>query len=203
MATERPGTRMDAERERGLVVRARTDPAAYGELFDFHLPRVYGFIARRVGDRASAERICSATFQRGREAVEAGTLREASLGGWLVRVAATAIADQAGRADQGPADGMRSGDRAAPDAERSAALVGDDAATAVFAAALDRDDLRRGLARITEPQRRILVLKFLDGLTPAELCTALGISATTLDVRLNRALRALHTASAGRATHAA
>jgi hypothetical protein len=41
---ERDGaSRMAADRERALVVRAREDCAAFAELYDFYLPRIYGF----------------------------------------------------------------------------------------------------------------------------------------------------------------
>ena len=42
-----PG-RMDPTRERALVDRARVDASAFGELYDFYLPRIYGFVARRL-----------------------------------------------------------------------------------------------------------------------------------------------------------
>src|SRR5262245_43048080 len=48
MAGELHGTRMDAAREQALVADARADAAAFGELYDFYLPRIYGFVARRV-----------------------------------------------------------------------------------------------------------------------------------------------------------
>jgi RNA polymerase sigma-70 factor (ECF subfamily) len=204
MANDRPGSRMDPERERGLMTRARTDSAAFGELFDYQLPRIYGFVARRVGDRAAVEQITASTFQRGLEATQAGTLKDgSSFGGWLIRIAASAIVDQATRVGRDVPDGVRAGDLDEPGTEREETLVGDEVATAAFAAALDRDDLRQGLRRITEPQRRVLVIKYFDGLSSAELCSALGVSAITLESRLQRALRALDQASTGRGSNAA
>jgi RNA polymerase sigma-70 factor (ECF subfamily) len=58
---------MAADHERGLVVRAREDAAAFAELYDFYMPRVYGFVYRRVQDRCVAEDITSMTFQRALE----------------------------------------------------------------------------------------------------------------------------------------
>jgi len=203
MANDRPVSRMDPERERGLIARARTDSAAFGELFDYHLPRIYGFVARRVGDRETVEQITASTFQRGLDAARAGTVKDGSFGGWLIRIAASAIVDQATRSQQDIPAGVRAGDVVEPDAERGRALVGDEVATTAFAAALDRDDLRRALRRITEPQRRVIVLKYFDGLSTPELCAALGVSSTTLDVRLQRALRALEQATTGRGSNAA
>lgn len=194
---------MDPERERGLVVKARTDAEAFGELYDYYLPRVYGFVARRVGERGVAEELTATTFQRGLETVRAGTLRNDAIGGWLYRVAANAIVDRARRAEQDVPPGVRASDVAEPDAERREPLVGDEVATTAFATALDRDELRRALGRLTEAQRRIVVLKFFDELSPAELCAALGVSPATLTVRLDRALRGLHLAMAGKGSHAA
>lgn len=203
MANERTGSRMDLERERGLVVRARTDAEAFSELYDFYLPRVYGFVARRIDDRATAEEITAITFQRGLETIRSGTIRNDAFGGWLYRVAASAIVDRARRAERDLPPGVRVGDLDEPDVERRQPLVGDEVATAEFAAALDREQLRTALRRLTEPQRRILVLKYFDDLSTPELCTALGVSAGTLAIRLQRALRALHQAVPGKSTHAA
>ena len=194
---------MDPERERGLVVKARLDADAFGELYDYYLPRVYGFVARRVGDRTIAEELTATVFQRGLETIQAGTLRTEVIGGWLYRVAASAIVDRAQRSTQELPAGVRASDLAEPDAERREPLVGDEVATTAFAAALDRDELRRAMARLTEPQRRIVVLKFFDELSTTELCGALGVSPATLAVRLDRALRALHLAVAGKSSHAA
>jgi RNA polymerase sigma-70 factor (ECF subfamily) len=194
---------MDPERERGLVVKARSDAQAFGELYDYYLPRVYGFVARRVGDRKVAEELTATVFQRGLETLRAGTLRTDAIGGWLYRVAASAIVDQAQRSGQELPPGIRASDLAEPDAQRREPLVGDEIATTAFAAALDRDELRRALARLTEPQRRIVVLKFFDELSTSELCAALGVSPATLTVRLDRALRALYLAVAGKSSHAA
>lgn len=177
-----------------MVVRARVDAEAYGTLYDHYLPRVFGFVARRVTDRVAAEEITATTFQRGLEAIRAGTLRSETLGGWLFRVAASAIVDRDQRAERTIPDGVRVGDVAEPGTERREPLVSDAVATAALAAALDDDGLRRAFARLTEPQRRVVVLKYLDDLTDLELCGALGVSSATLTVRLERALRALNTA---------
>ncbi len=194
---------MDPERERGLVVRARVDAEAYGVLYDHYLPRVYGFVARRTSDRAAAEEITATCFQRGLEAIQAGTLPTEALGGWLFRVAAQAVVDRPRRPEGADPAGVRAGDMAEPGAERPEGLVGDTVATALFAAALDRDELRAGLRRLTEPQRRVVILKYFDDLSDPELCGALGVSAAQLGVRLERALRALNAVLAGTGVHAA
>ena len=39
MVAELAVTRMDSDRERALVERSRSDASAFGELYDFYLPR--------------------------------------------------------------------------------------------------------------------------------------------------------------------
>jgi RNA polymerase sigma-70 factor (ECF subfamily) len=174
---------MDPGRERRLVARVRDDVAAFGELYDFYLPRVYGFIFRRVQDRCVAEDLTSMTFQRALENVRRADFRNESFGGWLYRVAANVAVDHARR-------------------DRRFVSLGDlgqddepgDLALDALAAALDRDQLRRALTSLPAGHRELLVMRFYDDLDTAELCAAFGCSRETLAVRLHRALRALRDA---------
>ncbi len=199
----RSSSRMDLDRERILVTRAAVDPVAFGELYDFYLPRVYGFVLRRLGDRALAEDLTAATFERALAALRSGTFRNDSFGGWLYRVAANAVVDHVRRQRRFvPILGTPSaGETALP--ERNGGDLGDDRALAALAAALDRLELRRALLGLPEAQRRLLVLRFLDELTTDELCAVLGCTRGAFAVRLHRALRALRAALNGESTDAA
>lgn len=198
------GTRMDPERERALAARSRFDASAFAELYDFYLPRIYGFVARRVGDRAVAEDVTSTVFERALATLRRGDFRNESFGGWLYRVAANAIVDHVRRTRRTVPlavgrDRDVNGTAATPD-ERS---MGDAAAAAAFAAALDRDTLRRALGRLPQQHREVIVLRFFDGLEIDELCAALGCSRPTFAVKLHRALRALRGVMAQETTDAA
>lgn len=194
---------MESAREQALVAGARADAAAFGELYDFYLPRIYGFIARRVEDRAVAEDLTATTFERALGAVRREDFRNASFGGFLYRVAANAVIDHARRDRRTIPLGIRAGDLDEGDDRRAAETIGDEAATRAFAAAIDRDVLRRALQRIPDAQRRVIVLKYFDGLDVEELCAALGCTRQTLAVKLHRALRALRASLDQEATDAA
>jgi RNA polymerase sigma-70 factor, ECF subfamily len=60
----------------------------------------------------------------------------------------------------------------------------------------DRDQLERGLRRLTDDQRTILTLSFFLGLTSAEMAEALDIPAGTVRSRLHYAIEALRAAVA-------
>jgi RNA polymerase sigma-70 factor (ECF subfamily) len=198
---------MDPAREQALVARARADVAAFGELYDWYLPRIHGFIARRVEDRAVTEDLTATTFERALGAIRRADFRNESFGGFLYRVAANAIIDNARRSRWTVPLGTRAGDYADLDGDERAgrddATLGDDAATRAFASALDRDVLRRALLQLPEAHRRVIVLKYFDGLELDELCAALGCSRATFAVKLHRALRALRAAMTVETTDAA
>lgn len=175
---------MPTERERALVARARDNAAAFGELYDFYMPRVYGFVYRRVRDRAVAEDLTSVTFQRALENVRRTDFRNESFGGWLYRVASNALVDH-----------VRRDRRHVPMANIEEETPGDLALDAL-AAALDRDQVRRALKSLPDNHREVLVLRYYDDLDPVEICAVLGCSRETLAVRLHRAIRALRTALA-------
>ena len=200
-------TRMDPAREQALVARARADVAAFGELYDWYLPRIHGFIARRVEDRAVTEDLTATTFERALGAIRRADFRNESFGGFLYRVAANAIVDNARRSRWTVPLGTRAGDYADLDGDERAgrddATLGDDAATRAFASALDRDVLRRALLQLPEAHRRVIVLKYFDGLELDELCAALGCSRATFAVKLHRALRTLRAAMTVETTDAA
>jgi RNA polymerase sigma-70 factor (ECF subfamily) len=191
MPSDADGTRMDPARERALVARARADSAAFGELYDFYLPRIFGFVARRVEDRSVAEDLTATAFERALGAVRGVNFENASFGGFLYRVAFNAVVDHARRARQTIPLSVRASDLD-DDAERDGSeRIGDDAAAGAFTAAIERDALRRAIRRLPGHHQQVLALRYFDGLEPQELSVALGCSRQTLAVKVHRALRAL------------
>ena len=185
---------MESAREQVLVAGARADAAAFGELYDFYLPRIYGFIARRVEDRDVAEDLTATTFERALGAVRRDDFRNASFGGFLYRVAANAVIDHVRRDRRSIPLGVRASDLdEGEDDRQTAESLGDESASRAFAAAIDRDTLRRAMVRLPDVHRRVIILKYFDGLEVDELCAALGCSRQTFAVKLHRALRALLT----------
>jgi RNA polymerase sigma-70 factor (ECF subfamily) len=202
-------TRMDPARERDLVARARADPSAFGELYDYYLPRIHGFILRRVREASVAEDLTATTFERALGVVRRDDFRNDSFGGWLYRVAGNAVVDHVRRDRRSVPLGIRAGDGLGDDEHigspngRGNHELGDEAAAGAFAAAIDRDVLSRALLLIPPEQRRVIVLRFVDGLDPAEMAVILGCSRSTVAVRVHRALRALRDVMPGESTDVA
>lgn len=190
------------ERERSPVLAPRVDAAAFGKLFDADLPRIYEFFARRVEDRAVAEELASSTFERALGAFRGGEIR-ASFGGFLYRVAASAVVDHARRRRKPIPRETRASDHDAVGDREAAAAIANDAATRAFAAAIDRSRLRQAFTRLSDEDRNLVVLRYLDGLEIDELCAVTGATRQALAVNLHRALRALRSSIDREATDAA
>jgi RNA polymerase sigma-70 factor, ECF subfamily len=170
---------------------ARPDSAALGKLIDRYLPLVYSFVARRVDERSQAEELTARTLERALEAGLEEDLDMTALDGFLYRVAATAVVDRARRGRRAIPSHVRAGDLDAGDDRAVAEAMADEEATRLFAASIDRDRLRRAFVRLPDAQRRVIVLRYFDGLEADEMCAALACSRSALAVDLQEALRAL------------
>src|SRR5215470_11609321 len=110
-ATRRPGKKAAPPREdsshkadptsqadeRSLVEAAQSDPAKFDALYELHFERVYGFVAGRTRDRATAEDVTSEVFHKALAHLPRYEWRGVSFAAWLLRIAANAIVDQAKR----------------------------------------------------------------------------------------------------------
>jgi RNA polymerase sigma factor (sigma-70 family) len=170
-----PDDPSDAE----LWQRVRDDDAdAFGLLFERHGARIHGHALRRTADPATAEDVTAVVFLevwRRRHDVD---LHQPSALPWLYGVAGNVIG-RWHRSRRRHASALeRLGSLPAP----SPALVEIQAAAAADAAAVvDR------IRRLPRRERDVLVLSVWEGLTHAEIATALDTTVGTVKSRLSRA----------------
>lgn len=154
----------------------RGDHAAFAELIGARIGRLYGAAALMTGDPMTAE-----------DAVQAGLilawrdlprLREpARFDAWVRRIVINACRDDLRRRRRHPSTPLTDAfDRSVPDA---------------FHATAARDEIQRGLARVTDDQRAILTLRFYLDLPLDEIASVLSIPLGTVKSRLSRATDAL------------
>ena len=163
-----------------LMRAANTDPAHFGTLFDRHFAAVYRFCERRVG-RDLAEDLAGETFRRAFEALDSYDLSRPSALPWLYRIALNLVRDA-----------LRA--RAAEDRAyaRLHALFGtgwpseDDQAARRAEARADLAVLARLLLAEPEEDVEALFLHVWDGLSYADVATALGVPVGTVRSRLSR-----------------
>ncbi|HEU5149643.1 MAG TPA: RNA polymerase sigma factor [Iamia sp.] len=167
-----------------VIVRSRTEPAVFGEVFDRHADAVFGFFARRV-PRSEVPDLVAETFRLAFDTRARFDAERVRARPWLYGIATNVLRHHLRGARRHQAAHLR---LAAPpdDAEGGEAAVVDavDAAASwpAVAAALDR---------LAEIDREALLLLAWDDLSYAEIAEATDVPVGTVRSRLNRARRQL------------
>lgn len=173
-----------AEPEQLLINQARTDPAAFHELYQQYFPRVYGYVAYRVGRREDTEDIVSETFMKVVEGLAHFEYRgEGSFAAWLFRIAHNMVNSfyrrRPNRQEALPLDEL-------PDVQ-SMGLPPDQAL-------LQKEKFARlqYLISTLAPRRQeVITLKFYGGLKNNEIATILELDERTVASHLCRAIEDL------------
>jgi RNA polymerase sigma-70 factor (ECF subfamily) len=151
--------------EKLLVQRARSDPAAFGPLYERYVDQIYRYCYQALGDRESAEDATSQTFAKALAALP--KYRDNSLRGWLFTIARNSVTDIRRRRPMVAIDD-------------ASALFDADASPEEQAVARDaRRQLRGALVQLTPDQRDVVELR-LVGLKGVEIAVALGKPASAV-----------------------
>ena len=79
--------------DRLLVEAAQADPARFVEIYERYVDRIYAFVSRRAGNRATAEDITSHVFEQAFATIGRFEWRGLPVSVWLFRIASNALAD--------------------------------------------------------------------------------------------------------------
>lgn len=86
-------TFMDLQKEEQLVLKAQTDPKAFGILYDRYYPQIFKYILRRVTDIESAQDITSQTFFKALKNITKFQWQNIPFSSWLYRISSSEIAN--------------------------------------------------------------------------------------------------------------
>jgi RNA polymerase sigma-70 factor (ECF subfamily) len=175
----------DLTEEAAIVEQARTDPDAFGRLYDEHLPGVYAFLYRRCHSHQDAEDLTAQTFHRALERLDTFEWRGVPFRAWLFRIAHNALIDYY-RRHRGALslDGL--GDAGfEPPGEDGRVIDGE----------LERDEQVDAawvaVAELPPMQRRAVTLYFAHGLSHAEVGRTIGRSEAATKQLVYRAIKTL------------
>jgi len=173
-----------SEDEARLIKRAKKgDPTAFSEIYDRHQPAIYRYIFYRVEDVATAEDLTSEVFVRLVENIERFTYRGRPLLAWLYTIARNLITDHHRHAG------------------RSLPLFQDEQQTQLAGEVVDPEKtverkltqhrLVAAISCLTEGQRDVILLRFVEGLDNATVAQTLGKSVGAVKALQHRALASL------------
>lgn len=155
---------------------------AFEELYRSSRDDLYAYVAGMLRDRAAAEDVTAAAFERAYCKRRRFDPRRGTARAWLFVIARNAALDELRRR------------------RRQAALLvePEDALAEPVSGVAERSERRAALARALdglEPsERELVVLKFFSGLTNPEIARVLGISDTNAGTRLHRVISKLREA---------
>jgi RNA polymerase sigma-70 factor (ECF subfamily) len=168
--------------ERLLLERAREyDPEALGEIYDGYSEKIYYYIYRYLGETRLAEDLTAQVFLKLLEAIKASQGPRTHLSAWLYRVAHNLVVDHFRRRPQAESLPLEEELVAAPED-----------VTVVMEKKLAQQQLRAAISHLTVDQQQVIVLKFFEGLSNAEVGQVLGKTEGAVKSLQHRALNALH-----------
>ena len=179
----------DETEERRLVEAAQQDRAYFGDVYERYFELVYGYVARRVRDRATTEDLTSEVFRKALANIDRFKWTGAPFGAWLVRLASNVIADRAKRQAQA---GVR-----VDEASLTIGLMPGDAANSTQSQQVQLEDAERRawvirkVDELPDDQRRVVRLRFAEEKSIGEIAAELGRSEGAVKQLQFRALQSL------------
>ena len=168
--------------ESALVELAKTDKAAFGELYSRYLNKIYSYVYHRTGNAHDAEDLTAKVFMRAMAHIAAYVDRGLPFQAWLYRIAHNMVAnwhrDQSRRKiialDDYVAHTLNSEEpeRLAEEADEEARLIA-------------------AVRRLPEERQQLLLLKFIERLSNAEIGQIMGRTEGAVKSLYHRTLLAL------------
>ena len=159
-----------------LALAARSDPDAFGLLYERHKLAVYRYLRARTRTDDDAGELTAIVFERALNAIPRYRPRGGGFVAWLIRIARNAAVDSHRRASAEPL----AFDVSDPGCVRGPedAVLADEA----------RSALLQSVAGLPPAQREVVVLRYAAGLTAREIGVVIGRSDQAAQKLLSRAL---------------
>ncbi|MCA9391669.1 sigma-70 family RNA polymerase sigma factor [candidate division WWE3 bacterium] len=172
--------------ERALVRQAKADAEAFGVLYDRYLEKIYTYIFYRVRNQQDAEDLTAKVFHKALDHIQSYEDRGYPFSAWLYRIAHNMVANY-------HRDSKRKNERTLPLTDwvttflpsrkkgPHQSLVDD----------LERQALLDAIQRLPPDRQQLILLKFIDELTNAEIGDIMGRTEGAIKSLLHRTLIAL------------
>jgi RNA polymerase sigma-70 factor, ECF subfamily len=165
-----------------LIQRAVSgDPGAFAVLYDTYVEQIYRFVFFRVGVEQTAEDLTSQVFLKAWDNLSSYQIRGLPFRAWLFRIARNNVIDY-----------YRTYKETTP-LEPSALAKPDPGAEVAdqVEQQLQAEELRLALQQLTEDQRQVLTLRFIEGLSTEEIAKVIGKRQGAIRALQMRGLQAL------------
>lgn len=165
-----------------LVARAcQGDKAAFGDLYERLLDDIYRYVYYRVSSQEDAEDLAETVFLKAWQGLPNYKPEGAPFTAWLYRIAHNTVVDH-----------YRTHKTAEPLADHPYLPDKRESVEAQVFSQTEIEQLKARLQEMTPIHQEVLVLRFINELSPAETAAALDKSNGAVRVLQHRALKELH-----------
>jgi RNA polymerase sigma-70 factor (ECF subfamily) len=175
----------DHDDDAGLVAAAKANPEAFGALYERYVKKIYSYLYYRTGNAHDAEDLTERVFQRAMLNLDRYTSRGLPFSAWLYRIAHNLVANwhrDQGRRQIVPLDEVGLQDLAAMRA---------DAPEILAESREEQARLLQVVRRMPGERQQLLILKFVDHLSNAEIGAVMHRSEGAVKSLYHRTLVAL------------
>ncbi|MCE5299548.1 MAG: RNA polymerase sigma factor [Spirochaetia bacterium] len=179
---------MDLEREKEVIEASRTDPKAFGEIFEAYYPKLFRYVAYRTGNADAAKDITAEAFYKSLNKLHTFKWAGVPFYAWLVRIASNEVNYYYRKKKYEPLlfeDALNATGTAGP-------AVSPDTLMEIAAVQENMDnnddfkDVLAALKKLPAVYREVIILKFLEEYKITEICAILGKKEGTVKSLLSR-----------------
>ena len=170
------------ESDLALAQRAGSDPTAFGELYERHVRKIYNYIYYRTGNHHDAEDLTAKVFQRALRHVGNFEDKGVPFTAWLYRIAHNLVANWHRDRSRRPVVPLEMHASAS-----DVALHPETEAIAVE----ERELLLLAVRRLPADRQELLILKFVERLSNAEIGEIMGRTEGAIKSLYHRTLNSL------------
>ncbi len=173
---------LDELDENALVRLAKTDPAAFGELYERYVARIYNYIYYRTGNHHDAEDLTARVFQRALQHIPTYEDRGLPFSAWLYRIAHNLVVNwhrDRRRRQVVPLDDL------------IVSTLRSEAPEHVTELHEEQEHLLIAISSLPHERQQLLILKYVEHLSNAEIGQIMGRSEGAIKSLYHRTLIAL------------
>jgi RNA polymerase sigma-70 factor, ECF subfamily len=178
----KPFSRLTELDEVELIDLAKTDSAAFGELYERYVKRIYNYIYYRTGNHHDAEDLTARVFARALQHIPTYVDRGLPFSAWLYRIAHNLVVNwhrDRGRRKLVPLD------------EMVMSTLRSEAPERMTEHHEEQDLLLIAIRTLPEERQQLLILKFVERLPNAEIGEIMGRSEGAIKSLYHRTLLSL------------
>jgi RNA polymerase sigma-70 factor (ECF subfamily) len=169
----------DVNEDSGLVIQARSDQAAFVQLYRKHYDAIFRYCVHRLFDRAVAEDVTSEVFLKMVENLHHFRGNEAQFGNWLYRIATNAVNNHLRKTSR--RKGLR----------KIACEQADGRTNDCEQFSMNLALLKQAMLALKPRYQTIITLRFFENLKLTEIAEVLDSSPGTIRSQMARALAQL------------